>query len=130
MRKVSGFTLIELIAVIAILAILAVTALPRFIDLRSDAAAAAVQGVGGAIASAAAINFAKRVTTTTGGGTSYLTITACSQGNLLLTGQTLPAGYTLTPATAIANGAVGSCILTAVVSGVTAAATFVIIGAS
>lgn len=66
MRKVSGFTLIELVAVIAILAILAVTALPRFFDLRQDAANAAVIGVGGAMSSGSTINYAKRLTTTAG----------------------------------------------------------------
>lgn len=59
MKKMhGGFTLIELIIVISILSIIAVVALPRYVDLQTQAAVAQADGVYGAAQAAAAINFA------------------------------------------------------------------------
>ncbi len=55
MRGNKGFTLIELVMVIVILAILAAVAIPRFVDLQSDARLSTAKGIGGAISGAANI---------------------------------------------------------------------------
>jgi len=51
-RKVVGFTLIELMVVIAVIGILSVVALPRMMDTHDNAHEAVVKGAGGALASA------------------------------------------------------------------------------
>ena len=59
MNKLKGFTLIELVIVIVILGVLSATALPKFINLQSDAYAAVVSGTGGAFSEAISLAHTK-----------------------------------------------------------------------
>jgi MSHA pilin protein MshA len=74
MKQQSGFTLIELVVVIVILGILAATALPKFVDLTSDARAAANKGLEGAVKSAMNMAYAKALATNQAGESGTITV--------------------------------------------------------
>ncbi|MDP2366720.1 MAG: prepilin-type N-terminal cleavage/methylation domain-containing protein [Rhodoferax sp.] len=111
-----GFTLIELVMVIVILGILAAVAIPKFVDLKSDAQTAALLGVVGGINSASAVNYAARSANATKGAATQAL--ACNTAVTAIMQGGIPTGYTVAVNVLAAGDNV--CVVTQTAGGATA----------
>jgi MSHA pilin protein MshB len=103
MKKQQGFTIIELVVVILLLGILTATALPRFMDVTTQAHTAVVQGVQGSLQTGVAMFNASW--TAMSQPAEDTRITAFGDGSMRTNAQGFPQGNGTNGITADATGA-------------------------
>lgn len=103
----NGFTLIELVIVIAIIGILSAVAIPKYINLTSNAQINATNAVAGSLSAANGVNYSARKISTALG----VAVANCTNLAAALHSGALPTGYTITSA-AVAVDATVTCTVT------------------
>ena len=128
-----GFTLVELVTVLVILGILAAVAIPKYVSYTTEARVAALNGMAGALRSAAALTQAKykvvgdatSTSVTLADGTSVTVTSGANGGIPTVAAAGIQAamnqtGFSFTPATGVwdfSGGAIANCFVTYAATG-------------